>query len=142
MSGSLNEVSLIGNLTRDPETRSAQDGKKIVNLTIATSESWKGRDGEKKERVEYHRCVIFSEGLAGVAESYLKKGSKCFLRGSLQTRKWTDQAGVEKYSTEVVVQGFGGMLILLGDPKGEKQQSSKASASSPAGDLLDDDAPF
>ena len=113
--GSVNRVILVGNLGRDPETRATQDGTKIVHLSVATSESWKDRNtGERKERTEWHRVVIFNERLAEVAEKYLSKGSSVYLEGALQTRKWTDQSGQEKYSTEVVLQKFRGELVLLG----------------------------
>src|SRR5262245_2997475 len=113
MSGSVNKVILVGNLARDPEIRSTQGGKEIANLTVATSESWKDASGERKEKSEFHRVVIFSDGLVGVAKSYLKKGTKVYLEGALQTRKWTDQQGQEKYSTEVVLQGFNSTLVML-----------------------------
>src|SRR5579885_1247069 len=107
MAGSVNKVILVGNLGRDPEVRSTQDGRKIVNLSIATSENWKDKNsGERREKTEWHRVVIFNENLGRVAEQYLKKGSKVYIEGQLQTRKYTDQAGVEKYSTEVVLQNF------------------------------------
>ena len=112
---SLNKVQLIGNLGRDPEVRHTQDGKPIVNLSLATSETWKDRQtGERKERSEWHRVVIFNEGLAKVAEQYLKKGSTVYIEGQLQTRKWTDKDGVEKYSTEVILQNYRGELVMLG----------------------------
>lgn len=114
MAGSLNKVMLIGNLGRDPEIRRTQDGRAIANFSIATSESWRDKNtGERKEKTEWHRIVCFSEGLNRVIEQYVKKGTKVFVEGQLQTRKWTDQAGVEKYSTEVVLQGFNGTLTLL-----------------------------
>jgi single-strand DNA-binding protein len=114
MAGSVNKVILIGNLGRDPEIRSTQDGRKIVNLSIATSENWKDKSsGERREKTEWHRVVIFNENLAGVAERFLKKGSKVYLEGQLQTRKWTDQSGQEKYTTEVVLQQYRGELTLL-----------------------------
>jgi len=119
MAGSVNKVILVGNLGRDPEIRHTQDGKKIANLSIATSESWKDRNtGERRERTEWHRVVIFSEGLANIAEKYLRKGSKVYIEGQLQTRKWTDQSGVEKYSTEVVLQGFNCTLTMLDGREG------------------------
>lgn len=112
---SVNKVTLVGNLGRDPEVRHTNDGKKIVSLSIATSEKWKDRaSGDQKERTEWHRVVIFNEHLAGVAERFLTKGKTVYLEGQLQTRKWTDQAGVEKYSTEVVLTQFKGELVLLG----------------------------
>ncbi len=114
MAGSVNKVILIGNLGRDPEVRSTQAGKKVVNLAIATSESWKDRtSGERQEKTEWHRVVIFNERLGEVAERYLRKGAKVYVEGALQTRKWTDQAGVEKYSTEIVLQQFRGELTML-----------------------------
>ncbi len=119
MAGSVNKVILIGNLGRDPEVRHSQDGSKIVNLNIATSESWKDRNsGERKEKTEWHRVVIFNDRVADVAERYLKKGSKVYIEGALQTRKWTDQSGAEKYTTEVVIGKFRGELTLL-DGRGE-----------------------
>ena len=115
MAGSVNKVILVGNLGRDPEVRTAQDGSKIVNLNIATSESWKDRtSGERREKTEWHRVVIFNPNLADVAERFLKKGSSVYVEGSLQTRKWTDQQGQEKYTTEVVIGRFKGELTLLG----------------------------
>jgi len=115
MAGSVNKVILVGNLGRDPEIRNTQDGAKIVNLSVATSERWKDRmSGEPRERTEWHRVVIFNENLARVAEQYLRKGSSVYVEGQLQTRKWTDQQGVEKYSTEVVLGRFRGELTLLG----------------------------
>ena len=114
MAGSLNKVTLIGNLGRDPEIRRTQDGRAIANFSIATSETWKDRNtGEKKEKTEWHRIACFSEGLNRVIEQYVKKGTKVYIEGQLQTRKWTDQAGVEKYTTEIVLQNFGGTMILL-----------------------------
>ncbi|MGE5546446.1 MAG: single-stranded DNA-binding protein [Solirubrobacterales bacterium] len=119
MAGSVNKVILVGNLGRDPEVRTSQDGSKIVNLSIATSETWKDRGtGERKEKTEWHRVVIFNPNLADVAERFLKKGSSVYVEGALQTRKWTDQQGVEKYSTEVVIGRFKGELTLLGGREG------------------------
>jgi single-strand DNA-binding protein len=114
MAGSVNKVILVGNLGRDPEIRSTQDGTKIANLSLATSETWRDRNsGERRERTEWHRVVIFNEKLCEVAEKYLRKGSKIYIEGALQTRKWTDQSGVEKYTTEVVLQRFRGELTML-----------------------------
>src|ERR1700754_404761 len=114
MAGSVNKVILVGNLGKDPEVRRLQNGNPVVNLSVATSENWRDKaTGERKEKTEWHRVVIFSEGLAKVAEQYLKKGAKVYIEGQLQTRKWTDQAGVEKYSTEVVLQGFNSNLTML-----------------------------
>ena len=113
MAGSVNKVILIGNLGRDPEVRTTQSGTKVANLSLATSDSWKDKNtGERKEKTEWHRVVIFGN-LADIAERYLKKGSKVYVSGQLQTRKWQDQSGQEKYSTEVVLQGFGGELTML-----------------------------
>ena len=114
MAGSVNKVILIGNLGKDPEIRRTQDGRPIANLSVATSESWRDKaTGERKEKTEWHRVVIFNEGLCRIAEQYLKKGSKVYLEGSLQTRKWQDQSGQDKYSTEVVLQGFNSALTML-----------------------------
>ena len=114
MAGSVNKVILVGNLGKDPEVRRMQDGRPVVNMSVATSESWRDKaTGERKEKTEWHRVVIFNEGLAKIAEQYLKKGAKVYLEGQLQTRKWTDQQGVEKYSTEVVLQGFNSALTML-----------------------------
>ncbi len=114
MAGSVNKVILIGNLGADPEIRRTQDGRPIANLRIATSETWRDKaTGERKEKTEWHRVVIFNEGLCRVAEQYLRKGAKVYIEGQLQTRKWTDQSGVEKYSTEVVLQGFNSTLTML-----------------------------
>ena len=114
MAGSVNKVILVGNVGKDPEIRRTQDGRPIANLTLATSESWRDKNtGEKKEKTEWHRIVVFNEGLCKVVEQYVKKGAKLYVEGQLQTRKWTDQAGVEKYSTEVVLQGFSSQLTML-----------------------------
>lgn len=119
MAGSLNKVMLIGNLGQDPEVRSFQNGGKVCNLRIATSEQWKDRNtGERQERTEWHTVAIFSEGLINVCENYLKKGSKVFIEGKLQTRKWQDQNGQDRYSTEVVLRGFDGTLTMLDGPGG------------------------
>jgi len=115
MAGSVNKVILIGNLGKDPEVRSMNSGDKVVNLSIATSETWRDKaTGERKEKTEWHRVVIFNEQLAKVAEQYLKKGSTVYIEGQLQTRKWTDNQGAEKYSTEIVLQKFRGELTILG----------------------------
>ncbi|WP_341712122.1 single-stranded DNA-binding protein [Erythrobacter sp.] len=119
MAGSLNKVMLIGNLGADPEIRSFQNGGKVANLRIATSETWKDRNtGERQERTEWHTVAIFSEGLVGVVERYLRKGSKVYVEGSLQTRKWQDQNGNDRYSTEVVIRGMNGTLTMLDGPQG------------------------
>jgi len=118
MAGSVNKVILVGNLGRDPEIRSLSDGSPVANLSVATSESWRDKaSGEKRERTEWHRVVIFNRNLVKVAENYLRKGSKVYLEGQLQTRKWTDQSGQERYTTEVVLQNFRGELQML-DPRG------------------------
>ena len=119
MAGSLNKVMLIGNLGADPEIRSFQNGGKVCNLRIATTENWKDRNtGERQERTEWHTVAIFSEGLVSVAENYLKKGSKVFVEGQLQTRKWQDQSGNDRYSTEIVLRGFNGTLTMLDGRQG------------------------
>lgn len=148
MASSVNKVILIGNLGKDPEVRSAQTGNKIVNLTVATSESWKDKaSGERKERTEWHRVVIFNDRLGEVAERYCRKGSKVYLEGSLQTRKWTDKDGAEKYSTEIVLQQFRGELTLLDSRKdsdeGAPAERGKPAMASRGGALeLDDEIPF
>jgi single-strand DNA-binding protein len=168
MAGSVNKVILVGNLGKDPEVRRMQNGNPVVNLTVATSDTWRDKGtGERKEKTEWHRVVIFSEGLAKVAEQYLKKGAKVYIEGALQTRKWTDQSGVEKYSTEVVLQGFNATLTMLdgrsgggaggggggygGDDMGDSFGGGQSSAppqrrvaAAPAGGRsdMDDDIPF
>jgi single-strand DNA-binding protein len=134
MAGSVNKVILVGNLGRDPEIRSTNDGTRIANLALATSESWRDRNsGERKERTEWHRVVIFNERLVEVVEKYVKKGSKLYIEGALQTRKWTDNAGVEKYSTEIVLQRFRGELTMLDGARG----SSGGGAMEGGGDFDD-----
>lgn len=153
MAGSVNKVILVGNLGKDPEVRRTQDGRPIVHLSVATSENWKDKNtGERRERTEWHRVVIFSEGLARVAEQYLKKGAKVYLEGQLQTRKWTDQSGQEKYTTEVVLQGFNSTLTMLdgrrdgggGSDFGGGDAGGASSGGSGGGQSfeLDDDIPF
>jgi len=160
MAGSVNKVILVGNLGRDPEIRSTQDGTRVANLSVATSESWRDKNsGERKERTEWHRVVVFNDRLVEVIEKYLRKGSKVYLEGQLQTRKWTDQSGQEKYTTEVVLQRYRGELTMLdgrsggggGDaPSGEPEEggysgggrSSGGRAPAPASGDLDDDIPF
>lgn len=159
MAGSVNKVILIGNLGRDPEIRHTNDGRPIANLSIATSEQWRDRSsGERREKTEWHRVVVFDEKICEVAQKYLQKGSTVYLEGSLQTRKWTDQQGVEKYTTEVVLQRFSGKMTMLGSRGGggeigddigsnysEQGRSMDSSDPSPAiggaGDL-DDEIPF
>jgi len=163
MAGSVNKVILVGNLGKDPEIRRTQDGRPIANLSIATSETWRDKNsGERKEKTEWHRVVIFSEPLCKIVEQYLKKGAKVYIEGALQTRKWTDQSGVEKYSTEVVLQGFNSTLTMLdgrsgggggsfgSDESGNDFGSGGAASSAPrravaAGTRnsdMDDDIPF
>src|SRR5579863_6191735 len=127
MAGSVNKVILVGNLGKDPEVRTTQDGTKIVNLTLATSETWNDRQsGERKEKTEWHRVVIFNDRVGDVAERFLKKGSKIYVEGSLQTRKWTDQQGQERYSTEVVIGRFKGELTMLDTRSGGEGGSGEA----------------
>jgi single-strand DNA-binding protein len=134
MAGSVNKVILIGNLGADPEIRRTQDGRPIANLRLATSESWRDKaTGERKEKTEWHRVVIFNENLCRIAEQYLKKGSKVFIEGQLQSRKWQDQSGQDRYSTEVVLQGFRGELTLL-------DRAGTAGAGGGGGDFGADDA--
>ena len=129
MAGSVNKVILVGNLGADPEIRRTQDGRPIANLRVATSESWRDKTtGERKEKTEWHRVVIFNEGLCKIAEQYLKKGSKVYLEGQLQTRKCTDKDGVEKYSTEVVLQGFNSTLTMLDTRGGGGRRRRKSAA--------------
>lgn len=120
MAGSVNKVILVGNLGKDPEVRTTQDGAKIVNFTLATSETWNDRgSGERKERTEWHRVVVFNDRIGEVAEKYLRKGRKVYVEGALQTRKWTDQSGQERYTTEVVIGRFRGELVLIDSNRGE-----------------------
>ena len=156
MAGSVNKVILVGNLGKDPEIRTLNSGERVANLSLATSEQWRDKaTGERKEKTEWHRVVIFNENIVKVAENYLKKGSTVYVEGSLQTRKWTDQAGVEKYSTEVVVQKFKGELTMLGGRDGGGGRSSDddyssgfstGGANKPSGPKesydLNDDIPF
>ena len=133
MAGSVNKVILVGNLGRDPEIRSTQDGTRIATLNLATSESWRDKmSGERKERTEWHRVVIFNDNLVGIAEKYLRKGSKIYVEGALQTRKWTDNQGQERYSTEVVLQRFRGELTML-DGAGGRGAGAGAGAMEPSG---------
>lgn len=158
MSGSVNKVILIGNLGRDPEIRKTQNGTRVANLTVATSANWKDKaTGERKERIEWHKVVIFNDGLADVAEKYLQKGAKVYLEGALQTRKWVDNGGQERYTTEIVLQEFNGVLTMLDGARrsnngggtgrrdhgmAEKQGAGYRPAAMPMGDVLDDDIPF
>jgi single-strand DNA-binding protein len=132
MSGSINRVMLIGRVGKDPEIRSFQDGKEMASFSLATSDSWKDKQtGERKEKTEWHNIAVMNGNLVGVVKNYVKKGSLLYLEGSLQTRKWTDKQGADRYSTEVVLQGFSCQLVML----------SKMEQSEPASTLLDDDAP-
>src|ERR1700743_3499911 len=163
MAGSINKGILVGNLGKDPEIRRTQDGRAIANLSVATSETWRDKaTGERKEKTEWHRVVIFNEALCKVAEQYLKKGAKVYIEGAIQTRKWTDQSGVEKYSTEIVLQGFNSNLTMLdgrgggagggnfgGDDSGGDFGSSspspaprRAVAAGARNSDMDDDIPF
>lgn len=159
MAGSVNKVILVGNLGADPEIRSLNSGDRVANLRIATSETWRDRGtGERKEKTEWHRVVIFNDNLVKVAENYLRKGSKVYIEGSIQTRKWTDQSGQEKFSTEIVLQKFRGELTMLdgrsddaggreggGDYGGGFQSGARAQPSGPREDFsadLDDEIPF
>jgi single-strand DNA-binding protein len=151
MSGSVNKAIIVGNLGKDPEIRRTQDGKPIANLSIATSESWRDKNtGERKEKTEWHRVVIFNEGLCKVAEQYLKKGAKVYIEGAIQTRKWTDQSGVEKYSTEIVLQVFNSTLTMLdgrsgsggGEDRNEYAEATGAPRRPTASNDMDDDIPF
>ena len=156
MAGSVNKVILVGNLGRDPEARQMQDGNSMVNLSLATTESWRDKNtGERREKTEWHRVVVFNERLVDVAQKYLRKGSKLYIEGQLQTRKWTDQYGVEKFSTEVVLQRFRGELQMLdrageggggGGDYGQDRPSGGGSVGTdggaPSGGSLDDDIPF
>ncbi|HBB55026.1 MAG TPA: single-stranded DNA-binding protein [Hyphomonadaceae bacterium] len=157
MAGSINKVILVGNLGKDPEVRRMQSGDPVVNLRIATSETWRDKQsGEKREKTEWHSVVIFNDGLAKVAENYLRKGSKVYIEGQLQTRKWTDQSGQEKYTTEIVLQKYRGELTLL-DARGgggggegpgmaeDRFGPARSMSSGPKEDFsadLDDDIPF
>ena len=149
MAGSVNKVILVGNLGKDPEVRRMTSGEPVVNLSVATSESWRDKaSGERKEKTEWHRVVIFNKNLADVAEKYLRKGSKVYVEGQLQTRKWTDKDGAEKYSTEVVLQNFRGELTMLdgrGGEGGGGGGGARGASEAPASfqrDEMDDEIPF
>lgn len=150
MSGSVNKVILIGNLVADPEVKRTSDSRPVANLRVATSETWRDKNsGERKEKSEFHRVVIFNEGLCKVAESYLKKGSKIYIEGQLQTRKWQDQSGADRFSTEVVLQNFGSALVLLdGRPEGNggpsygDVRSGKVAFRTSYDEHLNDEIPF
>lgn len=158
MAGSVNKVILIGNLGADPEVRHTQDGRSIANLRLATTETWRDKQGEKREKTEWHTVVIFNEGLAKIAQQYLKKGSKVYIEGQLQTRKWQDNSGNDRYSTEVVLQNYNGQLTMLdgrGDAGGNAEQRQNANTRNSSGSAnksapdkfdahkeLDDEIPF
>ena len=153
MAGSVNKVMILGNLGRDPEVRTFQNGGKVCNLRVATSETWKDRNsGERRERTEWHSVSIMADGLVRIAEQYLRKGSKVYLEGQLETRKWQDQSGADRYSTEIVLRPYSGQLVLLGDSQGGGQgggqdrgqsgaQGGNQVAGAPGGDI-DDEIPF
>ena len=149
MAGSVNKVIIVGNLGADPEVKSFQNGARIANLRIATSEQWKDKQtGERKERTEWHSVVLSSDGLVGVAERYLKKGSKVYIEGQLKTRKWQDASGQDRYTTEISVGGMNGVLTMLDGPSGNaggnqrREPDGSQGAPTPPADDLDDDIPF
>ena len=149
MAGSVNKVILVGNLGADPDVRSTKDGRPVVNLSVATSENWRDKNsGERREKTEWHRVVIFSEGLCRIAEQYLKKGSKVYLEGQLQTRKWQDDKGNDRYTTEVVLQNYGGTMTMLdtrnggGDFQAVSNDSTPMEAVGGGGGEINDDIPF
>lgn len=156
MAGSVNKVILIGNLGADPDIRQTKDGRDIANLSIATSKTWKDRTtGEKREKTEWHRVVIFSEGLCSIVKRYLKKGSTVYIEGELQTRKWQDQQGMDKYTTEIILQGFNATLTMLSKSKNDpgyqpddeaganyQQQTHQPTSNNAPTPDLDDDIPF
>jgi len=139
----LNRCCFIGHLGKDPEIRSTQAGKEIASLSLGVTDKWRDASGERKERTEWVRAVVFNDGLVGVIKSYVKKGSKIYLEGSLQTRKWTDKDGVEKYSTEVVLQGFDSKLILLDSRReGDTEANGSNGAAKKTANVLSDEIPF
>lgn len=145
MAGSLNKVTLIGNLGKDPDVRFMPDGSKVASFSLATSESWKDKTtGERKDRTEWHRITVFNERLAELVEKYIRKGTKLYIEGQLQTRKWTDQAGVERYTTEVVLGKFRGDIVILDSKRGESagDLDEKIEDEMPADIPIDDDVPF
>ena len=149
MAGSVNKVILVGNLGADPDVRSTKDGRPVVNLSVATSENWRDKNsGERREKTEWHRVVIFSEGLCRIAEQYLKKGAKVYIEGQLQTRKWQDDNGNDRYSTEVVLQNYGGTMTMLdsrnggGDFQAVGNDSPPPAMAQGGGGAIDDDIPF
>ncbi len=146
MANSINKVTLIGNVGRDPEIRTTQDGKEIASITLATSESWKDRlSGERKERTEWHRIVIFADGLVNIIKNYIKKGSRLYIEGSLQTRKWVDNTGVERYTTEIVLQNFNSVLLMLDSNRNgssSDHHSDTPNGSNFSAEEIDDEIPF
>lgn len=145
MANSVNKVTLIGNVGRDPEIRSTQDGREIATVTLATSDSWKDKaSGERKEKTEWHKVVVFSEGLVNIIKNYVKKGSKLYIEGSLQTRKWVDNAGAERYTTEIVLQNFNSALLMLDgrNSAGDSFSSENGSGSNFMAEEIDDEIPF
>lgn len=153
MAGSVNKAIIVGNVGKDPEVRSTNDGREIATLTVATSESWKDKStGEKKEKTEWHRVVIFNDGLVNLVKNYVKKGSKLYIEGALHTRKWTDKDGVERYTTEIVLQGFGGVITMLDKNNGggsnnssesnDQPQHSTPQSSPSNSESIDDEVPF
>jgi single-strand DNA-binding protein len=142
MSGSINKAIIIGNLGKDPEIRATSDGREIANLTVATSERWKDKNsGEQRERAEWHKVSVFNEGLVNVCKRFLNKGSKVYIEGQIQTRKWTDKDGADRYSTEIVLQGFNATLVMLDGAKPDAHGEAKQNAYQPQADL-DDSIPF
>jgi single-strand DNA-binding protein len=147
MANSINKVTLIGNVGRDPEIRTTQDGKEIASITLATSESWKDRlSGERKERTEWHRIVVFADGLVNIIKNYIKKGSKIYIEGALQTRKWVDNTGAERYSTEIVLQNYNSALLMLDNSRSGAGDSFSSDSSSSNNNFhaeeIDDEIPF
>jgi single-strand DNA-binding protein len=148
MVNSINKVVLIGNVGRDPEVRVTQDGKEIASITLATSETWKDRtSGERKEKTEWHRVAIFSEGLVNIVKNYVKKGSKLYIEGSLHTRKWVDNAGIERYTTEIILQNFNSTLLMLDANRSSNEYSSNIAGESTSSNNfvaaeIDDEIPF
>ena len=143
MAGCINRATILGNLTRDVEVRSTQAGQRIANLSVATNETWRDRDsGERKERAEFHRVVVFNENLVKIAEQYLRKGSRVFLEGTIQTRKWQDQSGQDRYSTEIVLPKFGGQIVLLDSKPSDDREERPAAGSAAQSSGLDDEIPW
>ena len=147
MANSINKVTLVGNVGRDPEIRTTQEGKEIASLTLATSESWKDRlSGERKERTEWHKIIVFADGLVNIIKNYIKKGSKLYIEGALQTRKWVDNTGAERYTTEIVLQNFNSVLLMLDNNRGGSGDHSHGDSSNTGDSFtaeeIDDEIPF